>query len=121
MSLWFVHVDQPYYPSAQVVEADDIDGAIIAAWEKSGSGPGYFEDRISFAVVPLDAVTFAGKQELVWSLVTGHDEDEFKFRDVIEGLDHTPIQRRALPPSIIDDLPPKVSRAGMLQTMWGYS
>lgn len=72
---WFVHVDQSYYPSAHVVDAESPREAIEKAWKASGSGPGYpiGPDEVSFVVAALDRVGFAGDAERVaWMF----DEEE---------------------------------------------
>lgn len=66
---WFVHVDQSYYPSAHIVEANTANEAKEIAWGLNG-GPGYpiAEDEVSFVVTPLKGCVMFGDQERLENL-----------------------------------------------------
>lgn len=87
---WFVHVSEPYYPSAHVVEAKGVKQAIEKAWKLAGhSGPDYDEDRVSFVVTPLGSAVFAGPDEEVKKFFP-----DGRFKGV---------QRAVVPSSILGD------------------
>lgn len=85
---WFVHVDQPYYPSAHVVEARNIQEAIEKAW-KVANGDSRDEDRISFVATPLGNAIFVGEDEEV---------KDFFPNGRLKG-----VQRARMPRSILGD------------------
>jgi hypothetical protein len=62
MPRWLVYVEEDYYPWAQVVEAADAPGAIVAAC----SDLSYKIERdTAIAVAPLEHVIFAGQHKAV--------------------------------------------------------
>jgi hypothetical protein len=59
---WFVHIDQPYYPYAEVVEADTAGDALDLVVDRGGLARSQYKDETAFFVVPYEAGTVSGAQ-----------------------------------------------------------